>query len=60
MYDHAKRRRAQRRQRMRGCYVYVPAEELVKAGIDPNGPAPFYKVWGSKGGSAFVRFYKEA
>lgn len=60
MYDAARRRRALRKQRERGCSIYVPVEELVKAGIDPGGPPPFYKVWGSKSGSVLVRFYREA
>lgn len=43
---------------MRGCYVYIPAEELVKAGIDPQGPPPLYRTWGSRRGSVLVRLYK--
>lgn len=43
---------------MGGCLVYVPAQELEKAGFVPGGPLPFYRVWGSKKGSAFVQFYK--
>lgn len=58
-YDHAARRRSQRRGRERGCSVYIPAEELAKAGIDPDGPAPFYRTWGTSRGGVMVRLYKE-
>jgi hypothetical protein len=59
-YDAQLRRQSTRGGRDRGCRVYVPAEELLKAGIDLDGPAPFYRVWGSKGGSAMIRLYREA
>jgi len=59
-YDAAARRRAQRRGRERGCSVYIPAEELVKAGIDPDGPVPFYRTWGTSRGGVMVRLYREA
>ena len=59
-YDAAQRRRSVRRGRERGCWVYVPAEELQRAGIDLDGPPPFYKVWGRRGGGLAARFYREA
>jgi hypothetical protein len=40
--------------------VYIAAEELEKAGYPPDGPAPFYRVWGSSRGGLFVRLYREA
>jgi hypothetical protein len=40
--------------------VYIPAEELAKAGFDPNGPAPFYRTWGTSRGGVLVRLYREA
>jgi hypothetical protein len=58
-YDAMARRRAQRRGRERGCWVYVPAEELRKAGHDPAGPPPFYRTWGSARGGVMVRLYRE-
>ena len=39
--------------------MYIPAEELAKAGIDPNGPAPFYRTWGTSRGGVMVRLYRE-
>lgn len=56
-YDSGLRRQTQRRGRERGCWLYLPAEELVAAGIDPYGPAPFYRTWGTVRGGVFVRLY---
>lgn len=59
-YDSAARRRAVRKQRERGCHLYIPAEELIAAGLDPHAPEPpFYRVWGRPGGSILVRLYRE-
>lgn len=57
-YDAGERRRALRHGRERGCWVYVPAEELRAAGIDPAGDVPFYRTWGTARGGVFVRLYK--
>jgi hypothetical protein len=57
-YDAGERRQAKRSGRERGCWTYIPAEELRKAGIDPGGPIPFYRVWGSSRGSLVIRLYK--
>lgn len=59
-YDSGARRRAQRRGRERGCWVYIPAEELRKAGYDPDSEPPFYRTWGTPRGGSFVRFYRSA
>lgn len=58
-YDSAARRRAQRRGRERGCWVFVPAEELTKAGFDPAGEPPLYRTWGTARGGVFVRLYRD-
>lgn len=58
-YDAGKRRRATRAGRQKGCSVYVPAEELRKAGYDPDGPLPFYRTWGTKGGRVIINLYPE-
>lgn len=58
-YDSGARRQAQRRGREKGCWVYVPAEELRKAGHDPEGPPPLYRTWGTARGGVFVRLYRE-
>lgn len=59
-YDEAARRQSKRTGREKGCWVYIPADELVKAGVDPAGPAPFYRTWGSRRGSLLLRLYREA
>ena len=58
-YDAGRRRRAKRDGREKGCRVYIPAEELAKAGFDPDGPEPYYRVWGTQRGGVFVRLYRE-
>jgi hypothetical protein len=57
--DTAERRRTRRVGRERGCAVYIPADELVKAGIDPYGPPPYARVWGAPRGRVVVQLYKE-
>lgn len=58
-YDSARRRRGKRTGREKGCWLYVPAEELEAAGIDVDGPPPFYRVWGRRG-SVLVGLYRTA
>lgn len=54
------RKKAQRRGRERGCWVYIPAEQLVAAGIDPASPTPWYRIWGQSGRPRFVvNLYRE-
>lgn len=58
-YDPQVRRRALRHGRERGCRVYIAADELEAAGIDPAGPPPSYRVWGSARGSILIRLYRD-
>ena len=62
-YDSQARRRAARTQRERGCWVYIPAEELRAAGIDPYGERPWYRLTGrqrsANGRSVIVSLYSE-
>jgi hypothetical protein len=58
-YDAGLRRQSVRRGRERGCWLYVPAAELLKAGIDPADPPPFYRLWGTQSGGIMVRLYRE-
>jgi hypothetical protein len=58
VYDEVARRQARRTGREKGCWVYVPADELRKAGHDPNGAAPLYRTWGRSRGSVLVRLYR--
>lgn len=58
-YDSARRRRSLRRGRKeRGCWLYVPADELVRAGVDLDGPPPLYRTWGTARGGVFIRLYR--
>jgi hypothetical protein len=59
VYDQARRRRGVRRGRERGCWLYVPAEVLEKASVDPGKPPPFYRIWERKGRTLLVQFYAE-
>jgi hypothetical protein len=56
-YDAAERKQATRTGRQRGCYIYIPAEELEKAQWPADSPPPFYRVWGSSRRGLFVRLY---
>lgn len=61
-HDAMARRQSKRSGRERGCWAYIPSEVLVKAGIDPDGPAPFYRTWGAAHGSTgrvIVSLYRE-
>lgn len=59
-YDSGARRRAVKAGRERGVRVFIPAEELRKAGFADDEPAPFYRTWGTPRGGVFVRLYREA
>ena len=50
MYDHARRRRCVRRGRERGCWLYIPAEQLLHMGFAPGDAAPFYRTWEDRTG----------
>lgn len=60
-YDPAERRQSRRSGRERGIHIYIPAAELKKAGIDPEGPPPKYRTWGGsrKDGGVMVRLYAD-
>ena len=58
-YDAAKRRRAIRKGRERGAWLYVPAVELEAAGIDPEADPPFYRLWPKRKRTLFVQLYTE-
>ena len=59
-HDPAARRKALRKGRERGCSVFISAEQLERAGIDPRGPAPYYRIWEARGRPRFVvNLYRE-
>jgi len=61
-YDKAERKQSTRKQREKGCRVYVTAEELRAAGFAPEAPPPFYRIHGYKrsknAGSVIVSLYR--
>lgn len=59
-YDHARRRKAKRSGRERGCWTYIPATELANAGLGDHEGDVFYRVWGQPRGSVQLRLYREA
>jgi hypothetical protein len=56
-HDTAERKQALRKGREKGCSIYIAAEQLQTAGVDPNGPAPFYRVWAADRGRFIVTLY---
>lgn len=58
-YDFARRRKGVRKGRERGCWVYVPKEELEKTGFDPQEDPPAYRLWASDRGRCVIQLYKE-
>lgn len=44
-HDAAQWRKASRKGRERGCSLFVAAEELARAGIDPYEAPPAFKVY---------------
>lgn len=58
-YDQGARRRTQRRGRERGCWVYIPAAELVAAGVSPDDEPPWYRLWSGRRGRFIVTLYRE-
>jgi hypothetical protein len=60
-YDRHKRRKAKRSGSEKGCWVFVPAAELEAAGIEPEGPVPWYLTHGSnvRGRRVIVNLYPE-
>lgn len=59
MQDPARRRKAQRQGREKGCWVYIPAGSLPAAFAGENAPDPYYRVWGGPRDTVIVRLYRE-
>lgn len=59
-HDAAQRRKASRKGRERGCSLYIAAEDLVAAGIDPYGLPPEYKVWPGRKRTLMVALYPQS
>jgi hypothetical protein len=59
-YDPARRRRSVRRGREGGCWVYIPAAELRKIGLDTDAGPPTYRVWGGPRRGVVIGLYPPA
>lgn len=57
-HDSAARRRSKRAGRERGCWVYIPAEQLVGAGLNPHAEPPDYRVWAGRKRTLLVQLYE--
>lgn len=58
-HDSGVRRKAQRRGRERGCWVYLAGEQLQRAGLALGDVTPWYRVWGGQRGRYVVVLYPE-
>jgi hypothetical protein len=56
-FDKGALRQAQRSGRMKGCSINIAAAELRASGIDPDGPAPRYRIWTGERGRLIVTLY---
>lgn len=56
--DHAERRRGLRKQRERGCSIYIPGDQLEAAGYAPTEPPPFYRTWANPHGRILIQLYR--
>jgi hypothetical protein len=61
-HDQGARRRAVRRGRETGCWVYIPGEQLDRCGIpaERGQPPPFYRTWDGRKRTVLVQLYEEA
>lgn len=58
-HDAAARRKSKRAGRERGCWLYIPAESLERAGFDPLAPPPWYRAWPGRKRTILVQLYDE-
>jgi hypothetical protein len=60
-HDAAHRRKSKRAGRERGCWLYIPFEQLEECGFKRDEPPPFYLTWPDSGGRPrlMVNLYRE-
>jgi hypothetical protein len=59
-HDAAALRQAKRTGRQRGCWVYIPASELERCGLELDAPAPRYRAWPGRRRTVLVQLYPAA
>lgn len=59
-YDPQARRKSKRAGRERGCWIYIAATELERAGFTSDDPPPFYKAQAFRRGTCLVNLFREA
>jgi hypothetical protein len=61
-HDQAARRRAKRKGRETGCWIYIPGEQLERLGLEARAgePAPLYRCWDGRRRTVLVQLYTEA
>lgn len=59
-HDPGARRRAQRKGRETGAWVYIAGDQLRACGLDSEGEVPFYRIWAGQRGRLIVTLYREA
>ncbi len=59
-HDQAARRRSKRKGRETGCWLYIPGEQLERAGFDLRDEPPWYRSWDGRRRTILVQLYKEA
>lgn len=58
-HDTAARRRAKRSGRERGCWTYVPADDLARMGLADTWPL-YFRTWAAENrGRVIVNLYPE-
>lgn len=55
--DPGLRKQSTRSGRARGCYIYIDAGTLQRAGIEPGDSPPLYRLWAGRRGSLLVTLY---
>lgn len=58
-HDPAVRRRGQAQGREAGCWVYITADMLKRAGYDTDDGPVYYRVWAGARGRVVVQLYRE-
>jgi hypothetical protein len=58
--DPAARKQATRSGRARGCYIYIDAGTMERAGIPASDSPPQYRLWAGRRGSLLVTLYRSA